>query len=64
MQTKINDEMRRGWVENDEGLYNLLCAGEHRDVRRFVKEHRAMIDEVINNVFSKRKPQHYLAYGA
>lgn len=58
---RISDEERRQWMLNDEGLYN-----EQRrsglSMRAFIKEHRAFIDEIIENVVSGRKPAHYLAY--
>ena len=62
----MNDEDRREWVENDEGLYNLWRDSpgydENRGPRGWIRKHRALIDEVIGNVRSGRKPAHYLAY--
>jgi hypothetical protein len=59
---KHNDEERRQWVENDEGLYNWY-RGSRLSMTRFIRQNRAEIDEVINNVLENRKPAHYLAYG-
>lgn len=60
----MNDAERRQWVDNDEGLYNM--AKEYRGrggTRQFIRENRDMIDEVIENVSSGKKPAHYLEYG-
>lgn len=58
----INDEDRRLWVLNDEGLYD-----EHRRIRlsmkAWIKQNRAFIDEVIRKVTEGSKPAHYLKYG-
>jgi hypothetical protein len=62
MRKGINDEERRQWVDNDEGLYSLWQEsgiGQYR----WVKENRAIIDEVIVNVRDGKKPAHYLKYG-
>ena len=58
----INDEDRRQWVANDEGLYNMQRASG-QGVWAFVRSHRKEIDEVIVNVRDGKKPAHYLAYG-
>ena len=58
----INDNDRRDFVDNDEGLYDLWrrsCMGQYR----WVRENRALIDEVIHNTRSGAKPAHYLKYG-
>lgn len=60
--SKINDEDRRQWVLNDEGLYNLYRASG-RSVREFVRQNRPEIDAVIDNIVSGQKPAHYLVYG-
>jgi sarcosine oxidase delta subunit len=61
-RSKHNDDERRQWVENDEGLYNM--ARRHKGgIRKFIRENREMIDSVIDNVVSGRKPAHYLEYG-
>jgi len=51
---KINDDERRLWALNDEGLYLAMRAdhpgkrdGEY-NVRKWVAENRKMIDETIN----------------
>jgi hypothetical protein len=57
-----NDEERRLWVLNDEGLYNMQQQSG-LSTREFIKQNRALIDEVIANVTGHKKPAHYLAYG-
>lgn len=57
----INDEDRRQWIENDEGLYNWQRSSR-LSMREFIKEHRREIDEVIRKVRDGVKPAHYLAY--
>lgn len=52
-KSKINDEERRLWVLNDEGLWLWLQASKHTSEREFVKKHRAEIDKVINRELSK-----------
>jgi len=59
---RINDDDRRQWVLNDEGLY-LLQQESRRSVREFVCMNRALIDEVIGNVTTGARRQHYLVYG-
>ena len=65
----INDSERALWVDNDEGLYNWWKSSRNSKHKRmskteFIKENRAAIDEVINNVLGGKKPAHYLAYGS
>ena len=59
---RINDEERRLWILNDEGLYNWQRSSG-LSLRDFIKEHRQEIDDVINNVTSGRRQAHYLEYG-
>jgi hypothetical protein len=56
-----NDEERRQWSENDEGLYNLRRSSG-QGLYAWVRENRALIDSVIDNILSGRRNQHYLAY--
>lgn len=58
----MNDEQRKEWVMNDEGLYNLYRSTRLK-IRQWVQENRALIDTVINNVTSGSKPAHYLKFG-
>jgi hypothetical protein len=60
-KTRHNNEERRQWVNNDEGLYNLYRS-ERVPMRKFVRENRELIDSVIDQVTSGSKPAHYLAY--
>lgn len=57
----MNDEERRLWVLNDEGLY-LWHRRSGLSMREFIRQNRAELDEVIGNVTSGRRPGHYLAY--
>ena len=59
---RINDEKRRQWVHGDEGLYH-LHRRSGKALRAFVRANRAVIDEVIRNIESGKKQQHYLIYG-
>ena len=61
--TKHNDEERSQWVDNDEGLYN-MARGYRGGKRKFVRDHRELIDSVIDKVLSGTKPAHYLCYGS
>lgn len=58
----MNNTEREQWIDNDEGLYD-WWRGSRLSKREFIKQNRAEIDEVINNVRSGRKPASYLAYG-
>ena len=59
---RINDEERRLWIDNDEGLYNWQPSSG-LSMRKFIRENREEIDRVIRNVVDGKKPAHYLAYG-
>lgn len=61
-KNRHNDEERRQWVSNDEGLYRMQC-GSRQSMRTFIRENRDFIDEVIDNVCGNKKPAHYLVYG-
>jgi len=45
----VNDEDRKEWVNNDEGLYR-WWRSERVALSRFVRENRDSIDEVIEKV--------------
>ena len=62
MMERHNDEERRGWVLNDEGLYN-WWQSEGGSLLAWVKRNREIIDGGIWNVTRGSKPAHYLAYG-
>lgn len=57
-----NDESREEFVNNDEGLYD-LWRRSGRGITVWVRENRAMIDEVIGVVMRGEKPAHYMKYG-
>ena len=58
----MNDNERRLWILNDEGLYNLYQKSR-KPLKTFMKDNRKFLDEVINNVLENKKPAHYLTYG-
>lgn len=58
----MNDDHRRIWILNDEGLYNWY-RGSNLTMREFIRQNRVDLDKVINNVTEGRKPAHYLTYG-
>jgi len=58
-----NDDERRLWVLNDEGLYNMQ-RGSRQSVRAFVRENRAMIDEHIDAALAPPKPKAWWEYRA
>ena len=62
----MNNSERSDWIDNDEGLYILCKNWMRRNTggrRKFIQEHRELIDSVIGNVCSGRQPASYLAYG-
>jgi hypothetical protein len=58
----MNDGERENRINNDEGLYN-MWKRSGKSMRAFIREKREEIDEVIENVSSGKKRQHYLVYG-
>ena len=62
---RLNDEERRQWVENDEGLHG-ICHAEMRMERiskkEWVKRNRKLIDQVAGEVRGGEKRAHYLVY--
>lgn len=63
---RMNDEERRQWVENDEGLHN-ICHAEMRMERiskkEWIKRNRGLIDRAAGLMVNGEKPGHYLVYG-
>lgn len=57
----MNDQEREQWVLNDEGLYSMKLSSR-QSMRVFIRENRAFIDELINNVTNGKKKAHYLVY--
>lgn len=57
----MNNDERRQWIDNDEGLYNWQRSSG-LSMTAFIKENRTEIDAVIENVVGGKKPAHYLAY--
>ena len=62
MKARHNDTERAQWIDNDEGLYDLWKASGQTK-RMFIREHREMIDDVIEQVTSGARPAHYLTMG-
>jgi hypothetical protein len=58
----MNNEERRQWILNDEGLYNMFIRSR-QSMKAFIKENKDFLDQAINNVTSGKKQAHYLAYG-
>ena len=58
---RINDAERERWVDNDEGLYNLMTRSR-LSKRNWIRANKALIDEVINNVVGGKKQAHSMAY--
>jgi hypothetical protein len=57
----MNNEERRQWILNDEGLYNWQRSSG-LNMAKFIRENREQIDAAIGNVTSGAQPAHYLAY--
>lgn len=57
----MNDDDREDFVMNDEGLYD-MWRRSRQTMRVFIRNNRAIIDEVITNTKSGAKRQHYLKY--
>lgn len=57
-----NDEERRQWVNNDEGLYDLWRCSRQAQ-KQWIRENRTAIDAVIEKVTAGEQPAHYLKYG-
>lgn len=62
VKSTINDEDRRLWILNDEGLYN-WWRDSGLPIHTFIRANRAQLGEIIDNMVSGRKRQHYLVYG-
>lgn len=58
----MNNTDREQWIDNDEGLY-CMWKESRLSKRAFIKENRADIDKVIDNITNSKKPAHYLRYG-
>lgn len=58
----MNDEDRRLWVINDEGLYTLQMESGKK-IMPWVRDNRTLVDEVAENVRTGKRRQHYLVYG-
>lgn len=57
----MNDEDRRQWVENDEGLYN-EWKRSGLSIREYIRRNRKWLTRVIEDMQSGRKRPHHLAY--
>lgn len=57
----MNDQERRDWVQNDEGLYQWWTS-TGMSLARFIQRHRDEIDQVTKNVTTGVRKAHYLEY--
>jgi len=48
----MNDEERRLWVLNDEGLYN-WWKSSHQGIRQFIRENRQELTRLINQALGR-----------
>jgi len=56
-----NDNDRREWVENDEGLYRLCMTGmrmEGVSKKEWVKRNRGLIDAMVDGTLRGDRPAH------
>lgn len=62
MCERLNDEERRQWIENDEGLH---CRWKQSglSLREFIRVNRKHLDVIIVAIRDGKKPAHYLVYG-
>ena len=58
----MNDNERKQWVQNDDGLYNDWRASR-LPLTVYVRAHREWLDTVIQKVITGNRPAHFLAYG-
>ena len=58
----MNDQERKDWVNNDEGLYD-RWRRSRQSIAAWVRANRELIDAVIANVSSGKQPAHHLKYG-
>lgn len=61
-KTKLTATDIGQWIDNDEGLYNSWRSSKKKK-SAFIRENRAELERVINNVLNGTKPAHYLTYG-
>ena len=59
----MNDDDRRAWVDNDEGLYDMQRRSR-LSMREFIRQNRALIDRVSGDVVAGVTPPHHLKYGS
>ncbi len=58
-----NDDERREWIQNDEGLYDWQRRSG-LSMRDFIRANRDEIDAAIDPALDGDKPAHHLKYGA
>ena len=54
--TRLNEEDRRQWVLNDEGLYNWWTR-TRLPMRKFIRDNRVVLDECIMEVLNRKPTQ-------
>jgi hypothetical protein len=57
----MNDKERALWIDNDEGLYRLWKASG-LSKKKFLYHNRTVVDHVVEQIITGKKPTHYLAY--
>jgi hypothetical protein len=55
---RIDDKERSVWVLNDEKLF-LLWRKDGRAIKKFIRDNRAIIDELIDRVMTAKEQPHY-----
>jgi len=59
----MNDKDRAMWVDNDEGLYDIYNSSEYTNKRKWIRDNREFLDEIINKITTGEDRQHFLKYG-
>lgn len=55
---RIDDKERSVWVLNDERLF-LLWRKDGRAIKKFIRDNRIIIDELIDRVMTAKEQPHY-----
>jgi len=53
---KLNNDDRRQWIDNDEGLYNWYRSSR-LSMTKFIKENKEELDAAINRVLNAPPPE-------
>jgi len=55
-KNKLNNDDRRQWIDNDEGLYNWYRSSR-LSMTKFIKENKEELDAAINRVLNAPPPE-------